>query len=90
MGLERYRQKRDFGRTREPRGEEDVKRPPGDRLVFVVQKHAATRLHYDFRLEHDGVLESWAASAPALGSSAPTRRPDGPPGAAHGVPRSPR
>jgi bifunctional non-homologous end joining protein LigD len=57
--LKPYREKRDFAVTREPRGRA-VKRaaPPG--LSFVVQKHAARRLHYDLRLEHDGVLWSWA------------------------------
>jgi bifunctional non-homologous end joining protein LigD len=56
MGLETYRKKRDFSRTREPRGRQ--KRRTGN--SFVVQKHDATRLHYDFRLELDGVLLSWA------------------------------
>ncbi len=56
MGLEKYREMRDFGRTHEPPGSEDIR--PGDR--FVVQRHAASRLHYDFRLEMDGVLKSWA------------------------------
>lgn len=57
-GLEEYRRKRDFGATPEP--------PPGEvrersgPLVFVVQRHAATRLHFDIRLEMDGVLRSWA------------------------------
>jgi len=55
--LETYRIKRNFGRTPEPRGEVAAS---GDELVFVVQKHAATRLHYDFRLELDGVMLSWA------------------------------
>ncbi|HUP98708.1 MAG TPA: DNA ligase D [Usitatibacter sp.] len=55
--LATYWKKRDFGVTSEPRGE--VERP-GKGLVFVVQKHAATRLHYDFRLELDGTLKSWA------------------------------
>jgi bifunctional non-homologous end joining protein LigD len=55
--LSQYWQKRDFKATPEPRGE--VKRP-GKALSFVIQKHAATRLHYDFRLELDGTLVSWA------------------------------
>ena len=55
--LEKYREKRDFGRTPEPPPEE----ARGDQgpLTFVVQKHAARQLHYDFRLEVDGVLKSW-------------------------------
>jgi bifunctional non-homologous end joining protein LigD len=61
MGLREYKRKRDFERTPEPSGRGDSKRPKRKRgLRFVVQKHAATRLHYDFRLEHDGVLKSWA------------------------------
>jgi bifunctional non-homologous end joining protein LigD len=56
--LARYRGMRDFERTPEPRGR--VQRRKGERLRFVVQKHDATRLHYDFRLEHAGVLKSWA------------------------------
>src|SRR5881392_1448774 len=55
--LSTYWKKRDFGVTSEPRGE--VKRA-GKRLAFVIQKHWATRLHYDFRLELDGTLKSWA------------------------------
>src|SRR5262245_24146229 len=54
--LTRYVRKRDFERTPEPRGR--TARARGNR--FVVQKHAARRLHYDFRLEMDGVLKSWA------------------------------
>src|SRR5688572_27397909 len=57
MGLRVYRQKRDFTATPEPAG---GKRPRGKGHSYVIQKHAATRLHYDFRLEHDGVLVSWA------------------------------
>src|SRR5438105_7470885 len=57
MPLEEYRAKRDFSKTAEPSPKEEVVR--GGPLVFVVQKHAARRLHYDFRLEVDGVLKSW-------------------------------
>ena len=56
--LARYWAKRDFGITAEPRGEHVQDRTGA--LTFVVQKHAASRLHYDFRLELDGVLVSWA------------------------------
>ena len=55
--LEEYRERRDFSRTPEPRGEQDA---AGTSLRFVIQKHRATTLHYDFRLEVDGVLKSWA------------------------------
>src|SRR5687768_11339441 len=58
MGLKTYRQKRNFEKTAEPPG---VNRPSStDRRRYVIQKHAATRLHYDLRLEHEGVLKSWA------------------------------
>jgi bifunctional non-homologous end joining protein LigD len=58
MALDEYRKKRDFEETAEPDGSySDSGRGP---LRFVVQKHAATRLHYDLRLELDGVLKSWA------------------------------
>jgi bifunctional non-homologous end joining protein LigD len=55
-GLAEYNRRRDFSKTSEPAGGK-LKSGGG---MFVVQKHAATRLHYDFRLEHDGVLMSWA------------------------------
>ena len=57
MSLERYRDKRDFRKTAEPRGGRARRSRAG--LVFVVQKHAARTLHYDFRLELSGVLKSW-------------------------------
>jgi bifunctional non-homologous end joining protein LigD len=56
MGLEEYKRKRRFHETPEPEGQ--VKSESG--RSFVIQKHRATRLHYDFRLEMDGVLRSWA------------------------------
>ena len=56
MGLQEYKRKRKFNETPEPEGE--VKQKHGN--SFVIQKHHATRLHYDFRLEMDGVLRSWA------------------------------
>jgi bifunctional non-homologous end joining protein LigD len=58
--LATYHKKRDFGKTPEPSGKEKTARSRGKSLRFVVQMHRATRLHYDFRLEADGVLASWA------------------------------
>ncbi|WP_029079077.1 DNA ligase D [Bradyrhizobium sp. th.b2] len=58
--LTTYRKKRDFEKTNEPSG--DVKVAPGKLRRFVIQKHDATRLHYDFRLEFDGVFKSWAVT----------------------------
>ena len=58
MALETYRQKRNFGTTAEPKGGRARKKGNS----FVIQKHDATRLHYDLRLEMDGVLKSWAVT----------------------------
>lgn len=55
--LAEYRRKRDFGKTQEPAGGEE-RMSEGD--IYVIQKHAATHLHYDLRLEMNGVLKSWA------------------------------
>ncbi len=60
MGLVEYRRKRRFGVTPEPAGGPRARRRAAKALTFVVQKHRATRLHYDFRLEWKGVLLSWA------------------------------
>jgi bifunctional non-homologous end joining protein LigD len=67
MGLQRYREMRRFERTPEPRGTrgrpprgQDLTSRSAGALRFVVQKHDATALHYDLRLEIDGVLKSWA------------------------------
>lgn len=57
MSLVEYRRKRDFRVTSEPKG---AKPQQHEKLQFVIQKHAASHLHYDFRLELDGVLKSWA------------------------------
>ena len=57
MGLQLYKKKRDFKITKEPEGKEDKSRTLNR---FVIQKHDASHLHYDFRLEIDGVLKSWA------------------------------
>jgi bifunctional non-homologous end joining protein LigD len=58
--LATYRKKRDFTKTAEPSDRSTVK--PSNRLRYVIQKHAATRLHYDLRLELDGVFKSWAVT----------------------------
>src|SRR5580698_7961714 len=58
--LSTYRAKRDFKVTAEPSGEAKVAASP--RLRYVIQKHDATRLHYDLRLEYDGVFKSWAVT----------------------------
>src|SRR6201988_4231886 len=58
--LAKYRAKRDFSKTAEPSGDADVK--GAKNLRFVIQKHAASHLHYDLRLELDGVFKSWAVT----------------------------
>jgi bifunctional non-homologous end joining protein LigD len=58
MSLATYNTKRDFKQTSEPTGKKNTSKD--DALAFVVQRHKASHLHYDFRLEMDGVLKSWA------------------------------
>jgi bifunctional non-homologous end joining protein LigD len=58
--LATYRKKRDFEVSPEPAGEKPVKRTKKSKLKFVIQKHAASQLHFDLRLEVDGVMKSWA------------------------------
>src|SRR5436190_1398518 len=60
MGLSQYKQKRDFKKTAEPAGAAKTSGRKPRALRFVIQKHDARRLHYDFRLEMEGVLKSWA------------------------------
>src|SRR6266851_872567 len=69
MGLEEYKRKRDFKKTPEPEGKVAAKEPQRERF-FCVQKHLASHLHYDFRLEHNGVLLSLAV--PKVPSLDPT------------------
>jgi bifunctional non-homologous end joining protein LigD len=57
MALKDYNNKRKFDETSEPKGKTKKSK---DKLIFVIQRHAASRLHYDFRLEMEGVLKSWA------------------------------
>jgi len=72
--LQRYREKRDFAVTSEPQG--GMASPSA--LSFVVQKHAASRLHYDFRLELDGTLKSWAVPKGRPSTRRTSRRRSGP------------
>jgi bifunctional non-homologous end joining protein LigD len=68
--LAEYRRKRDFKRTAEPSGEKASTSKKSGRLRFVIQKHAASRLHFDLRLELDGVMKSWAVpKGPSLDPS---------------------
>jgi bifunctional non-homologous end joining protein LigD len=69
-GLQEYQRKRDFRKTTEPSGKGKVRKSEDPGGLYVIQKHAATRLHYDFRLEHNGVLWSWAVTrGPSLDPS---------------------
>ena len=67
MALEEYRRKRDFKKTPEPPPVVPAKKATGTRF-FCVQKHLASHLHYDFRLEHNGVLLSGGAQRPVARS----------------------
>jgi bifunctional non-homologous end joining protein LigD len=58
MGLKEYQKKRGFDKTSEPKGQKQATN--SEKKVFVVHKHQASNLHWDFRLEHEGVLASWA------------------------------
>jgi bifunctional non-homologous end joining protein LigD len=70
VSLAKYREKRDFKRTSEPSGEARPKKAAKRAAMFVIQKHRATQLHYDFRLEFAGVLLSWAVpKGPSLDPS---------------------
>jgi bifunctional non-homologous end joining protein LigD len=60
MGLAEYKRKRDFAKTAEPKGGKPLPKAVRGACDFVIQKHDARRLHYDFRLEMEGVLKSWA------------------------------
>jgi bifunctional non-homologous end joining protein LigD len=60
MGLKKYKAKRDFQKTAEPAGKKPLPKQVRGACRFVIQKHAARRLHYDFRLQMEGVLKSWA------------------------------
>lgn len=66
--LKTYQTKRRFGETPEPKGAK-TRRKAAEPLRYLIQRHAATRLHYDFRIEFDGVLKSWAVT------KAPSRDP---------------
>src|SRR5947199_10299736 len=70
MGLKEYAQKRHFNQTPEPPPSQSVRKGSTEGGFFCVQRHDATRLHYDFRLEVDGVLVSWAVpKGPSLDPS---------------------
>ena len=58
MPLNEYNKKRNFSKTKEPKGK--ISKPSGKKLIYVLQKHHASHLHWDLRLEMNGVLKSWA------------------------------
>jgi len=58
MSLETYNKKRDFEKTKEPKGK--IERSNGKKLIYAIQRHHASNLHHDLRLEMNGVLKSWA------------------------------
>src|SRR6516162_4130437 len=69
MSLKKYREKRNFKISPEPQGSPKKEKAKSD-LIFVMQKHRASQLHYDFRLEYDGTLLSWAVpKGPSLDPS---------------------
>src|SRR3984893_9399957 len=70
MTLAKYKEKRNFKVTPEPSGDELAKKAADKARLYVIQKHRATQLHYDFRLEFNGVLLSWAVpTGPSLDPS---------------------
>jgi bifunctional non-homologous end joining protein LigD len=70
MALSEYKRKRDFEVTPEPLGDERTKEKKANGLIYVIQKHRASQLHYDFRLEWNGTLLSWAVpKGPSLDPS---------------------
>src|ERR1700676_5602773 len=70
MSLKQYREKRNFKISPEPSGKSSVAATPKRASLYVIQKHRATQLHYDFRLEFNGVLLSWAVpKGPSLDPS---------------------
>ncbi|HEV2303420.1 MAG TPA: DNA polymerase ligase N-terminal domain-containing protein [Stellaceae bacterium] len=83
MALEEYRKMRDVRKTPELAKNRRRRKAAAATLAFVVQKHAARRLHYDFRLELGGVMKSWAVPRLALKRSAPSDRADVPRRIAH-------